>query len=209
MTSTDRLKTLGRLALLAFLTVQTSIPQRPGGEIRRRTDAQGKEYFEVFAEHPRGNHAYPAPARFEGQTVHLPRRVTIRAESTWIIAPGPDGTISADGKSPGTCAGRGLSCPAPDLPWGVLLARWVKLESAFAGSTPVTGWMRVGRQAMLELPLGISLHAVNANAPFPEFNARAEFHYSPLIGLQFVCNDGEGRYADNDGWLHVYQDWTW
>jgi hypothetical protein len=38
-------------------------------------------------------------------------------------------------------------------------------------------------------------------------DAGPELRYTPLIGLQYQCNDTD--FSDNDGWLHVYQEWIW
>jgi len=210
---------IGGLALLLLGTSQLAIAQRRGGEIRRRTDDRGAEYFEVFADHTRGNHAYPAPMRADASSRKWPSKVTIRAESTWMIAPGT--AVDANGRSAETCGSHGASCPGPNLPWGALLGRWVSVDAMdpfdlLSGSPrtkALTGWLKIGKQAMLDVPIPSRVSPSPYNpaglAALSGLSGRAEFHYTPLVALQFVCNDASSEYYDNDGWLHVYQGWTW
>jgi hypothetical protein len=43
----------------------------------------------------------------------------------------------------------------------------------------------------------------------PGLVAAEEFRYTSLVLLQYLCNDEVDGFADNDGWLHVYQAWMW
>ena len=72
------------IAVVLTLTLAGRIlAQRPGGEIRKRTDAGGHEYFEVFADARRGEHGSPAPMRTVSGHPEWPTAVVVRAESTW------------------------------------------------------------------------------------------------------------------------------
>jgi hypothetical protein len=206
-----------RIVMLAVLLPLLIWAQRPGGEIRRRIDNQGREYFEVFADHINGNHAYPAPMRGG----HWPKRVAITAESTWTIAAGV--IVDAGGASSGCAAatGAGGRCPAPNLPWGALLARWVSLDISREAallqtelpSNPIAGWFLAAKQKVADVPIPSAIsprpYSPSVLALFSELGKLEEFHYTPLVGLQFVCNDASTAFRDNDGWLHVYQQWDW
>jgi hypothetical protein len=206
-----------RIPTVAGLLPLLVCAQRPGGEIRRRTDNQGREYFEVFADHVNGNHGYPAPMR----SGRRPKRVLIAAESTWSIAAGV--VVDAGGGSSSCAGATGAAdrCPAPNLPWGALLARWVTLDitrdaalwETELSTKPVSAWFLAGKQKVVDVPIPSTVsprpHKPVLLALFSELGKLEEFHYTPLVALQFECNDASSAFRDNDGWLHVYQQWQW
>lgn len=186
--------------------------QRPGGEIRKRQADRSRPYFEVFADHIQGNHGEPAPMR-SGPPPSWPARVEIHAESFWMVDKSPAGRVDAGG------AGTGRRLVAPAFPRGALIARWVSLDvetapnlaSGTLPTKPLSAWLLIGRKATLDLPIPGKI----APRPFralwqsmiPGIGAAEEFRYTPLVLLQYLCNDEIDGFADNDGWLHVYQTW--
>lgn len=196
-----------------FILSPVAPAERPGGEIRSRIDGKGLEYFEVFADATHGNHASPAPMHLVGDRPQLPKSLHIRAESTWKV--GKSGRpADASGSSGGNCP----HCPEPSLPPGALIARWVTLDvtmppnplATSLPTEPLSAWFLIGTSISVDVP-------VQKAAPRPftptwlnlyrGLNASPELHYTPLIGLQYQCNAAE--FSNNDGWLHVYQEWIW
>jgi len=198
----------GLLVLIVLVMLE-----RPGGEIRRRTDAKNREYYEVFADALNGNHAGPAPMHIVNGQPQWPKSIQITVEDTWRIARDPERPVGAGGKAGSGCP----SCPSPNQPWGALIARWVKLDMTKLPTAlnslptePVSEWFVVSGAASFQVPT-----AAVAPRPYrplwlglyPGLPATPELYYTPLLALQYRCNDSE--MSDNDGWLHVYQVWTW
>jgi len=203
------------LPLLAVFLSRPGWAQRQGGEVRRRKDDQGRTYFEVFADHLSGNLAEPAPMRMEQGGARWPRRVSVRAESFWMIATGENGKVDANG-IPAT----GKPLVAPGLPQGALIARWTTLDLTqhpvlLSGvkTTPISDWLMCGRNREIEVPIPAKVHPSpyipNWLGALARLDPQQEFQYTPLVALQYQCNDELGGFGNNDGWLHVYQTWIW
>jgi hypothetical protein len=207
-------------AIVALVLSSLSSPlgldaQRLGGEIRKRKDDQNRFYFEVFADHINGNHGEPAPMR-TGSTAAWPLRVEIRGESYWMIDKSAAGRVDADGVT-----GTARTLVAPEFPRGALIVRWVSVDaeapphliSDALPTKPLSGWILVGKKTTLDLPIPSKI----APRPFralwqgmiPGIGQVEEFRYTPLVLLQYLCNDEVESFGDNDGWLHVYQTWIW
>jgi len=198
-------------AVLLLLAAVLSDGQRPGGEIRQRTDERKAIYYEVFADARNGEHGGPVPMRNTGQGPTWPRSVSIRGESTWAIRKTPHEFIDANGTKE-SCS----DCPVPTAPAGVLLARWVTLDMTNRlallrpSPVPVTFWTAVGKAATLAVPIppvSPKPYTPSGTPAIAGLTIGPELHYTPLLGLQYRINDGD--ISDNDGWLHVYQDWIW
>jgi hypothetical protein len=208
-----------KYTISALLLAAALLAQRRGGEIRERRDNQGREYFEVFADHSDGNHGFPVPMDGNG---HWAKAVDIRAESAWTIFAGVSGQVTADGKGPGSCApAAGDVCAAAPFPRGGLIARWVILDTTkppnpflqTVPTEPLTDWFFVGKQASIPTPIPDRVHPRPFSPPwlalYAGLSPDARFRYTPLVALQYLCNEYRNGYGDNDGWLHVYQQWTW
>jgi hypothetical protein len=204
--------------------------QRPGGQILLRTDEAGRTYYEVRSEHPHGNHGGPVPMRLENGQPNWPRSVTVSARSFWRTK--PEGTAGADVKpsgSPLSKDSRAHELPAPALARWALIARWVTLDEPDLSSLPVLlmsaltdvptaslgPWVLVGDQNTIDVPIPAALKPTR-RAPgtllklfLGPLASRSEFHYVPLLGLQYKCNEYPSEHDDNSGWLHVYEQWNW
>jgi hypothetical protein len=204
------------LVVLSSLSISVGLKaQRPGGEVRKRTDDQKRVYFEVFADHINGNHGEPAPMRTGGPAT-WPRRVEIRGESFWMIDKSPGGRVDAGGG-----AGTARRLVAPEFPRGALIARWVSLDAETPPrvipdtlpTKPLSGWLLIGNKATLDLPIPTKVvprpFRASWQSMIPGIGGAEEFRYTPLVLLQYLCNDDVDGFGDNDGWLHVYQTWIW
>jgi len=198
--------------------------QRPGGEIRKRQDDHRRDYYEIFAEHPLGNHTDPAPMSMGSGVPKWPKSISIRAESSWFVSSdhSASGIIYADGTGPGTSK---LDAHANDkrvartLPKWALIARWVSFDTTkppdFGSGTtptkPISDWFLVGKGGVFDLPIPSKIlpRVYRASWLGSLDLQRSDLNYTPLVGLQFVCNDDVDGFVDNGGWLHVYQEWTW
>ena len=199
---------------LSLILAGSVSAQRPGGEIRKRTDAGGNEYFEVFADARRGEHGSPAPMRTVAGHSEWPKLVLIRAESTWTTNKTAKDWFDGNGKQASVCP----ACPAPSAPLGALIARWVKLDATkppdiFGTSLPtepLSLWFLVGIAASVEVPVqkaGPTPFTPRFLSLYSGLDSGPEMHYTPLIALQYQCNSND--FSNSDGWLHVYQEWRW
>src|SRR5215204_3481748 len=107
-------------------------------------------YYEVRAEETCGNRGGTVPMFTSGSWA---RRVTVRAESHWMIADGDNGQpVFADGTGPGT-DGRvpDNNCRFPGLRKWALVACW----AAFEGNRvdPISPWFYVGRGGTFDVPI--------------------------------------------------------
>jgi hypothetical protein len=202
-------------SLLACFALSPALnAQRLGGEVRKRQDDRNQPYFEVFADHTHGNHGEPVPMR-AGPPASWPTRVEIKAESFWMVDKSQAGRVDASG------AGTGRRLVAPQFPRGALIARWVSLDVEnppnlsyeTLPTKPLSAWLLIGKKATVDLPIPakVSPRPFRAiwQSMIPGLGAAEEFRYTPLVLLQYLCNDEVDGFADNDGWLHVYQTWTW
>ncbi len=201
--------------LLSVLALSPGLhAQRPGGEIRKRQDDRNQPYFEVFADHTHGNHGEPAPMR-PGPPPSWPARVEIHADSFWMVDKSPAGRVDAGG------SGAGRRLVAPQFPRGALIARWVSLDVENPPNLsfetqpikPLSAWLLIGKKATLELPIPAKVaprpYRAMWQSMIPGLDPAEGFRYTPLVLLQYLCNDEIDGFGDNDGWLHVYQTWIW
>jgi hypothetical protein len=197
--------------IFSAVAVLAGSAQRPGGEVRKRTDEKGAEYYEVFADARNGEHGGPAPMRLTSGGPKWPRSLTIRAESTWNLRKSLAESVDANGGNE-SCP----NCPLPSARAGALIARWAKLDvTSILGlltrrsTEPVTDWTFIGRSITIALPIPSLVAPKPLASPptIPGIPVGPELAYTPLVALQYRINDSD--VSDNDGWLHVYQEWVW
>ena len=155
-------------------------------------------YFEVRAANKDGNLGGAMPMIGDQTKASFPKKIHIRADSWWQVRnpPGdPKVAVYADGTGPGATPPPAFRTVAPQFPAWSLIACWFS-ESEGAKSK----WFYVGKDLTIYIPLNI----------LTELTATGPGSYTPLIYLQYLCNDEvDLSRSDNHGWLHVYQDWIW
>jgi hypothetical protein len=99
---------------------------------------------------------------------------------------------------PGTTGeGRAVDnhCACPGLPKWSLVARWMSLDKESGDEAPLTDWFFVGLGGTFFVPTTAGNAISSGRGVYP-----------PAAFLQYLCNDDD--YADNSGWLHVYESWS-
>lgn len=210
----NRTLRLGIYSLTGVIAIVSSINgQVQGGDQVKRTDCDGKDYYEVHARNTSGNRGGSVPlvgnqwakrVTVETMDACMARDNIVKDPtntlkySFWFIA-SFNNPVYGDGTGPGT-TGEGRTpdnqCACPQLPKWALVARWMSFDNNSGEETPVSDWFSVGKGGTFYVPIPSRI------VPSPVVGGS----YNPDVYLQYLCNDDD--HSDNGGWQHIYESWS-
>lgn len=158
-----------------------------------RQDEQGRTYYEARAGSQGGCRGGKAPnIGYTAGGFALPKQVRVIGASWWRIR-GDGPQVYADGSGEtGSTGGPVIFPGAP--PWS-LIACWV--ATRYDGKeVRLAGPFYVGKEAVLNVPL-ITPSSIGSGS----------WGYDPGVYLRYWCNDEFTGFWDNDGYIHVYEQW--
>jgi hypothetical protein len=139
----------------------------------------------------RGNKA----PNFGAPNFLLARHVTITADSWWRVRSNGD-QIFADGTGPGATGAPGGPTLLPSAPPWSLVAQFIA-RNPRGNEEAISGLFYIGRGGTFQVP------------PFaPNSVGPDGYSYQPGVYVNYFCNDEPGGFFDNDGYLHIRENWT-